>query len=42
MTAMDQINGPTAYDQIRTDNVNVSLFLSHFEGFLSDGAIVSD
>lgn len=36
MTAMDEISDLAVYDEIRTDDVNVSLVLSHFEGFLSD------
>lgn len=42
MTVMDQINELDVDGEIHTDNVNVNLVLSHFEGFLSDGAIVSD
>lgn len=36
MTAMDEISDLGMNNEIRTDDVNVNLFLSHFEGFLSD------
>jgi len=41
MTAMDEIGDLAVDDKIRTDDVNMNLFLSHFEGFLSDGMKVS-
>lgn len=36
MTAMDKISELAVDNDIRTDDVNVNLFLSHFEGFLFD------
>jgi len=41
MTAIDKISELAVDEEIRTDNVNVGLFLSHFEGFLSNEAMVS-